>query len=377
MEVPGREQIVSTGGISGPGRFLHGVLVHIVVADAGVCVKALDAARIEVQARLPGGLEPFLGGEGVIFIHRHSEHLHLGPAARFRRILGIADENQLVGGIVPGNHRVPIEQNPVPAFEFLVILGNHRHTAGNLGIAEPAFLVFILQHNVHHFLLVVFRADSGESRIVLGLVDYLDLVDNLRRKVLDRHRRVLDEEGLAADGDLVDGLSIDLDRPSGFHLHAGHFLQQVDQHRIVDHVIGRRIVFDGVFLDNHRIADSRYLGRFQEFAVFLQLDDTEVPFVFETADLQVILFDKRLVSDQFRVQFVLFLDNAVDDRDTFFVRHGKVGDDRIALGNQVHGRIGDRQVRRCVPQLHACIQCSHPLQLFEVLRPEKKRKERK
>ena len=78
-------------------------------------------------------------------------------------------------------------------------------------ISEPSVHHSFIDREVDdEFLLTV--VDSGKYRLVRLLLHNLYLLDHLGRKVLGSKLRIIEEESLAVNGDLGDGLTIRCDR---------------------------------------------------------------------------------------------------------------------------------------------------------------------
>ena len=80
-------------------------------------------------------------------------------------------------------------------------------TAASHYVSEPAVHHTFIYGEVNNglFLSVI---DTGEPCLLRLPLDYLYLFHDIRRKVLCRKLRVIEEEGLAVDSDLVDSLAV-------------------------------------------------------------------------------------------------------------------------------------------------------------------------
>ena len=191
---------------------------------------------------------------------------------------------------------------------------------------------------IHDRFAAILRGNAGEGRLLVLLVHDLDLVHDLGRHVLQGGRRVVKEEGLAADGDLIHLLPVDLNLAILAHFHARHLLDQVLQHGIVAHVEGRRVVDQRVLLDLDGITDRRNRCCINDFRVFFQFDYAQFLLVIP----EIIVLGKGVVADQLHVQPVATHGHVRDLHLPFHVGQGKMGDGRVALRVQVHRGEGQR-----------------------------------
>ena len=132
------------------------------------------------------------------------------------------------------------------------------------------------------FLTVV---DAGEFGLFALLFHHLHLLYKLCRDVLGCELRVVQEEGLAGDGNLGDRLAVAGDGAVLGNLDAGELLQKVHQHVVITYLEGRCIVFHRVLLYDDGIAHCRYGCRIEHFGVEFQ---------FQGAKVQVLLYGDLL-----------------------------------------------------------------------------------
>ena len=123
------------------------------------------------------------------------------------------------------------------------------------------------------FLAVV---DSGEFSLIGLLVHHLELVDDLGGDVLGGKLGVIEEEGLAVDGYLLDCLAVVGNGAIFRHFDSGEFLQQVFEHVVLRGLEGGGVVLDGVFLDDDGVAGGRHGSRVELLGIDFHTDFTEV-----------------------------------------------------------------------------------------------------
>ena len=123
------------------------------------------------------------------------------------------------------------------------------------------------------FLAVV---DSGKFSLVGLLVHHLELVDDLGGDVLGGKLGVIEEEGLAVDGYLLDCLSVVGNGTIFRHFDSGELLQQVLEHVVLRGLEGGGVVLDGVFLDDDGVAGGRHGSRVELLGIDFHTDFTEV-----------------------------------------------------------------------------------------------------
>ena len=179
---------------------------------------------------------------------------------------------------------------------------------------------------------------------VAGLVNDLYLVHYLGRQILEGHLRVVEEEGLAADGDLVDGLAVVFYCAVFRYLHARHPLEQVFQHGIFAHDKGGSVENDGVLPDFDRIADGRHVRGVEHLGVFRHMDDAQVHGIPVPVKGEIALLVVGPVTQHLDGQDVGAARHFLDARPAGGVGQGKIGDEGVVLGRQVGRCIGNRFV---------------------------------
>ena len=102
------------------------------------------------------------------------------------------------------------------------------------------------------------------------------LLDHLRGKVLRGELRIVQEEGLAFDGNLGDSLAVRRDVTAVVHLDARELLEEVDQHVRIGGLEGGGVIFDRVLLDDDRVTGCGDGSGIQDFLVQVHLDGAEV-----------------------------------------------------------------------------------------------------
>ena len=166
-------------------------------------------------------------------------------------------------------------------------------TASGHHISEPAVHHALVDRKVDDGLLITV-VNAGKS-CLLGLsLHNLHLLDDLRRKVLCRELRVIKEEGLAVDRDLVDCLTVRCDGTVRVHLHTRKLLQEVLEHIVVGRLERRSIIFDSVLLDNDRISYGRDIGCIKDFSILLHLHDAKIEILLNHDLLLICLIAKQL-----------------------------------------------------------------------------------
>ena len=170
------------------------------------------------------------------------------------------------------------------------------HAAGN-----------VAEHAVHHTLLhgevddgfVVAVVDAGKFGLLTLLLDDLYLFHQFGGQVAGSQLRVVQEEGLAVDGDLGDGFAVGGDAAVFAHFNAGELLEEVHQHIVVRDLERRGVVLDGVFLDDDGVAHGAYGSSVQDFLVLFHLDDAQIGIGLEFNDFLI-----GLVTQQFGLEGV-------------------------------------------------------------------------
>ena len=279
------------------------VVVHVVSGEVHVAVEEGPGA---VQAAHPGGRDAVSAAPAALAAAHapaaagaaaHGLHHAAGQVveAAVVGVVGVENEAQLGLFRELAHHEgalVPPVIEVVGRLREVVAAAEHR----------------IAEHAVHHALLhgqvddvfLVAVVDAGEFGLLGFLLDHLDLLDDLRRKVLRRDLRVVEEEGLAVDGDLGDGLAVGRNIPAFIHFHARELLQELFQGVIVGGHERGGIVLDRVFLDDDGVADGGDARGVQHLAVLLHPDDAEVD---RLGDFHLLLMG--LVAHQLGLQQIL------------------------------------------------------------------------
>ena len=152
-------------------------------------------------------------------------------------------------------------------------------TAAGHGVAKDAVHHALLDSEVDdRFLFTV--VDAGEFRLLALFLDYLHLLHKLGRDVLGGQLGIVQEEGLAGDGDLGDGFTVGGDGAVLGDLDAGELLEKVHQHVVVADFKGRCVILHGVLLDDDGVAHCAHRCGVQHLAVQLHLDDAKVGVAF-------------------------------------------------------------------------------------------------
>ena len=226
-----------------------------------------------------------------------------------------------------GRHkRICTVQQAAVVSERIFIPGTDGRSSLQAEIAEPPFLIFLLERDVEHSLPRAVLHARGT--VLLGLpVDDAYLVNDGSRKVVERRRLVVEEEGPATDGEFVDGLAIEFHLPVLGDLHSGHALDEVSEHCIRPDPERRGIELHRILLDDYGIAHVGYHRGLQETLVLLHADDTHV-------DLRIpeeALPSERLVSHHLHVEDITAERHFVERGLTLLVRESEIGD-RGVLG---------------------------------------------
>ena len=208
-----------------------------------------------------------------------------------------------------------------------------RRSALEAHVAEPTLLVFLLQADIQH-LFPVAVLDAGSARLLAFPVDHADLVHDGRRQVVQGRALVVEEEGPAAHGELVDLLAVEFDLAVLGDLHARHPLQQVLQHRIGPDPEGGGVELDRVLLDDDRVAHVRDRGRLQEVLIDLHPDGAHVHFLVA----EVPFLHEGLVPHHFHVEEIVSIGDFLQLGYAQGVRQGEIGDGRVFGRNDIHGR---------------------------------------
>ncbi|CCY37433.1 unknown [Alistipes sp. CAG:831] len=250
------------------GLVVGGVLAYTVIEEGGTAAALLHVAdhtvveivrpelavavpadvHIGVDSSHPGGHDTSAVAAEAASAHTAS-HSHVAETAVIG-VVAVEDDADLIVLGEASHHAGCLETGRVLlGLEIMASAGSH--------VAEPRFQKSRLDTEVDDlfFLTVV---DTGELGLVGLLVHHLYLVDNLRGDILGGQGRVVQEELLAVNHDLVDGLALVCDASVAVHLHSGKFLEEVLQHIVVSSLEEGRGILHRVFLDHHLVADSGY-----------------------------------------------------------------------------------------------------------------------
>ena len=264
-----------------------------------------------------------------------------------------------------GDHGIPIEKRRALAIRLTIPIQG-RSTA-YLDIPEPAFLILVLEHDIHHLLLVFLRPDAREFGVILRLVDDLDLFHNLGRKALDSKSRVFLEKGLTSHRQPVHLFSVHFDGAVGTDFDTRHLFQDVGKHRILDGTVGVGVEDKRILLDYNRIACSRYRCGVKELATLFELDLSEILLPFKISQLDVDLFLDGDIAQKFHIQVIFPLSDVLDDGEAVAVGQGEVRNDRIALMAKIDCCVIDRIARLSVYHIHPDLGCPVSVHHPEVL----------
>ena len=150
------------------------------------------------------------------------------------------------------------------------VVGGNIPSGSGHDVAEGSLHHSGLDVQVDHLLLFTV-VDAGELRLLALLVYDLQLVDYLGRDVLRSQLGIVEEEGLAVDGDLGDGLSVHGDGTILADFYAGKLLEEVLKHVVLGGLEGVGIVLQSIFLHHYGIAHGRYAGSVQHLLVGLHV----------------------------------------------------------------------------------------------------------
>ena len=100
---------------------------------------------------------------------------------------------------------------------------------------------YVSEPSVHHSLvdrevddgLLLSVIDTCESSLLGLSLNDLNLLHDVCREVLCRELRVVEEECLSVDGDLLDGLTVRCDSTVRCHFHSRKLLQEIFEHIVV------------------------------------------------------------------------------------------------------------------------------------------------
>ena len=325
----------------------------MVVAGGPGCFDAFDARRIVVGPQLPVRLDAAATAAedhaGLLVPINHNGDKH-AVIARNRRVVGPAHQRELVFIVVARNHHVARIEEAAVVDHLVLAVAGHRRTGPDRGVAEPAFLEFLLEFQVHHLLAV-----GRNARELLGiahLVDDLHLVHHLGRQVLEGHLRIVEEEGLAAHRDLLDGFAVVFHRAVFRNLHAWHPLEQILEHLVLPHLERSGIEDNGILLDLDRVTDGRHVRCVQQLRILRELHDTQVHGIPGPVEREIMLLVVGLVAQHLDGQHVIAPRHLRDAGQTGRVGQGKVGDQRIIFGRQISRSEGHRLFGALLQHLH-------------------------
>ena len=163
----------------------------------------------------------------------------------------------------------------------------------------------VSEPSVHHSLvhrkvndgLFVSVIDTGKAGLFRFSLHDLDLLDDLCRKILRCELRVIKEECLSIDRDLIDGLAVCCDGSVRIHFHARELLQEILQHIIVRCLERRRVVLDGILLHKDRVTDCRYICCIQNLCILCHFKHAKIQIFLDRNFLCI-----RLISHKFRLE---------------------------------------------------------------------------
>ena len=179
--------------------------------------------------------------------------------------------------------------------------------------------------------------EAGGAGLFAVAVYHPHLVHHRGGQVVQRRALVVEEEGAAAYGDLVDFLSVELHFSIGRNLHAGHAFKEVLEHSVGAHPEGGSVELHGVFFDEDGVAHFVDDGGLQVLLVLLQLHRAQLRDPFP----EIAVFHEGLEAHHFYVKGVLAKRNLLQLGLSFVVGEGKVGDGGIFGRNHIHGSKGD------------------------------------
>ena len=262
------------------GRFLNvhdGTVVEVVGAQVHLVAHEVPVA---VYAAHPGGSDAV----GVSTPAAHST-AHAATAAHHVThhvagqvvetavvgVVGIDDDAYLAGLRELAGHEGTL---PAPVVNG-AFLGGKVVTAAGHGVTKDAVHHALLDSEVDDsFLFTV--VDAGELGLLALFLDDLDLFHKLGRDVLGGQLGIVQEEGLAGDGDLGDGFTVGGDGTVLRDLNTRELLQKVHQHIVVADFKGRCIILHRVLLDDDGVAHCADGSGIQYLGVKFHLDDSKV-----------------------------------------------------------------------------------------------------
>ena len=167
----------------------------------------------------------------------------------------------------------------------------------------------VSEHAVHHARLHCQVQDgllfavvyAGEFGLVGLLLDNFEFIDHLGGKVLGGDLRVVQEEGLAVDGDLADFLSVVSDGSVFGDIHSGDLLEKVLEHVVVRGLEGAGGEGDGIAFHLDGVTAVRDFRGIQHAGVGLQLKGSKV----EVGVLNLNALFELLVTEEFGLEDIL------------------------------------------------------------------------
>ena len=309
---------------------------HRIAHDLGAIlpgIAAVEAGHVgagDAVAAPAAALAALATAETAAAHPAHSGSRHIVEATVVG-IVGVADEGELLAFGEVGHHRGRLVTRVVYGARSLQVVAATAHH-----IAEPAVHHALLDAQVEHrlFFTVV---DAGEFGLLGFLLHHADLLDDIGRQVLAGDRRIVEEELLAVDLDLADGLAVGSDGTVGGDLDARKPLEQVFQHVVVGRLDQGHIVFDRVFLDGDRIADVGHRSTFQEIGLDIHLLDAQVRILVDINGFLIVV-----VAHQDGGHFVLAGRNALDLGGAGAVALGVFEYLGLTVGGDGNGRIAHR-----------------------------------
>ena len=142
-------------------------------------------------------------------------------------------------------------------------------------VTKPSLHHTWLHREVDHSLLLSV-IDAGEHSLVGLLLHHLHLLDELGRNILRSKLRIVEEEGLSIDSDLLDGLTVCCDGTVRLHLHTWEFLEEFLEHIVVRSLERRCVIFDCILLHDDRVTDCRHACRIENLYILSHLHVTEI-----------------------------------------------------------------------------------------------------
>ena len=278
----------------------HAALHHVVVAGVPEVVASNLHPVVEEVAR--GVDSGHVGGGDSAAAAAHAAAAH--TAHHVAGEVGAA----LVVDVVAVEDKAELRLVGEAAYEGVALIPEFALRAVARGKVGPDSAEHVAEQAAHHsglhgevdHRLLLTVVDSRELGLLRLLLDDLELVDHLGGDVLGCELGVVEEEGLAVDGDLGDGLAVGGYGAVFGHLHSGELLEQVLEHVVVGGAERGRVIFYGVFLDYHRIAERRDGGCVDLFGVGAELYLPQV----DVGILDLYLSGVGLVAQEFGLEGV-------------------------------------------------------------------------